>query len=75
VYRIRKEIRDRKNLLDLSFDRVWHILVEKNRGFLEIRSLTRQIAKVVQDITNIVSFSSSRGATKDEVVGKQEGLN
>jgi hypothetical protein len=39
VHSIRKEIRDRKNLLDMSFDRVQHILAKKNRGFLEIWSL------------------------------------
>jgi hypothetical protein len=39
VHSIRKEIRDRKNLLDMSFDRVRHILAKKNRGFLEIWSL------------------------------------
>jgi hypothetical protein len=39
VHSIRKEIRDMKNLLDMSFDRVWHILAKKNRGFLEIWSL------------------------------------
>ena len=42
---IRKKIRDKENFLDLSFGVAVNIFTKEDRGFMDVRSLTRGAAK------------------------------
>ena len=48
---IRKKIRDREILLDLSFGVAVNIITEEDRGLLEVGSLSRGVAEVLNDAT------------------------
>ena len=48
---VREKIRDRENFFDLSFGVAVNIITEEDRGLLEVGSLSRGVAEVLNDAT------------------------
>ena len=62
---VREKIRDRENFLDLSFGVAVNIFTKEDRGFVEVRSLTRGAAKVFHDATDGRGFMQSSSTTEN----------
>jgi len=62
---IRKKIRDKENFLDLSFGVAVNIFTKEDRGFMDVRSLTRGAAKVFHDATDGRGFMQSSSTTEN----------
>jgi hypothetical protein len=72
---IRKKIRDRKDFLDLSFGVAVNIFTKEDRGFVEVRSLTRGVAKVLHDAADGRGFMQSSSAIENQIVSKEQGVD
>lgn len=69
------KVMDREDGFDSLFTLVINTFTEGDRGFGEIRSLTRGIAERLKDEIDLVGLISSCFPANNQVVSKKESMN
>jgi hypothetical protein len=72
---IRKKIRDRDDFFDLSFGVAANIFTKEDRRFVEVRSLTKAIAKVLHYAMDGRGFMQSSSSTENQILSKEQGVD
>ena len=75
VHSIWKQVRHRKNILNLGFGGSIDILTEKDGRFMKIGNLTGELRKLVEDRIDCSSLSNRGMATEDQVISKKERVD